>query len=115
MNMAVPEVPSVNAIEQRFRNLLARARVYKPTESINPPLWSTDFLTDLDHLTSPNLTNASLHNIRVSAAAHKILFELLSQSTAEDPAFAELWNFIDILQLCIDKGKLPEPGRCTVS
>ncbi|QDS75728.1 hypothetical protein FKW77_008206 [Venturia effusa] len=97
--MTIAETTATQEATRRLRNLLARARELKPVHTIDPPLPYAAFSgsSGLPSTSSP-LSYQSVEN-----AARGIFLERLSNSLIRGADFVEVWNLLDIVNICGDQ------------
>ncbi|WPH02172.1 Hypothetical protein R9X50_00502700 [Acrodontium crateriforme] len=103
----VAEVESVAIIKAKLQALLELARALKSEESVEPPLPTSKLLPEVDIL-HDDLSDAYDQNYRfavVEAAARDIFYSYINDTEINDPSFTAVWNLLDILLLCGDRGQ----------
>ncbi|TID25316.1 NAD/NADP-dependent betaine aldehyde dehydrogenase [Venturia nashicola] len=113
--MAIMETTATQEAATRLRSLLARARELKPVHSIDPPLpykafsGSSGLPSDASPLPpKPTQLQVLAHQLNyqsVENAARGIFFERLSTSLIRGADFVEVWNLLDIVNICGDQGQ----------
>ncbi|KAK8170732.1 THO complex subunit 1 transcription elongation factor-domain-containing protein [Phyllosticta citribraziliensis] len=103
--MAFPVVESVEAVTARFKHLLQQARQIKPSDTIEPPISVADLLKEESLLLSETIQNQSSHNTVAETAAKSLLHHLVATTTIDDPEFVQVWNLLDIVLICIERGQ----------
>lgn len=104
--MAVSNSTPSDAISQRLNDLLHRAREVKQSSSIEPPLQVSSLAADNEPLFSPIHGDKEIHTLAFERAAKNIFYNKLGSAQIQDPAFVHIWNLLDILQYCGDRGTL---------
>ncbi|EON65357.1 hypothetical protein W97_04595 [Coniosporium apollinis CBS 100218] len=99
--MAMPEVASVESIEQQLLELLQRARQVKKVSTIDPPLPVAELSKDHGRLLE--VTGIHAQNAATETAARNLLHRLVASTSIDQPSFIEVWNLLDILQECGDR------------
>ncbi|KAK3679459.1 hypothetical protein LTR78_001020 [Recurvomyces mirabilis] len=99
-------LPLVAQTITRLEALLQRARTLKREAAIEPPLSTADLVLDVDALghTIDERYEQSYRFSVVEAAARRIFYSLIYETVTEDPNFVQVWNLLDILLVCSDKG-----------
>lgn len=98
--MAIPETSGISDAVTRLRDLLDRARQIKPTTNIIPPLPSSAFQGASG---IPSLPGSTTHPFAVEYAARQILQSRTASTPINDPGFIEVWDLLDILNICSDQ------------
>ncbi len=96
------QLPAVAQATTRLRALLNHAKQLKPEASVEPPLPTSDLVSEVDAL-QDGLAGRNVHGV-VETAARQIFYSLINSTDITDPAFVQVWNFLDILVLCGDRG-----------
>jgi THO complex subunit 1 len=121
--MAVPDVLSADAVAPRLDYLLQRARVVKPSTSIDPPLQVSELVPENEPLLGKIEGGDQIRTLAVESAAKSVFYANLvshyvplpvphvclhaqGSTRIEEPAFVTVWNLLDILQYCGDRGML---------
>lgn len=99
------EISSVDGMVERLQDLLQRARNWKGEPTIEPPLPSLEFTGDKGLSNQLPSKSTLLHNSLIEAAARRIFHQVAASASIKDPAFAEVWNLFDILNICGDQGQ----------
>ena len=73
--MSITPLPSVDDMAARIEALLERARAWKPTRSIDPPLPAVEF-SGGNGLPNDSKENGQLHNARIEAASRGIFHRI---------------------------------------
>lgn len=106
---AVAELPSVASITTKLRALLERAKAVKPSASVDPALPTTELIPLIDSLDadvdSQYASDQAYRFAAVETAAREQFYSIVGQTSIEDPEFVEIWNLLDVLLLCGDRGK----------
>ncbi|KAK8238314.1 THO complex subunit 1 transcription elongation factor-domain-containing protein [Phyllosticta capitalensis] len=103
--MVFPVVESVEAVTARFKQLLQQARQIKSSDAIEPPISVADLLSENTLLLSDNIQNQSSHNTVAETAAKSLLHHLVATTTIDDAEFVQVWNLLDIVLICIERGQ----------
>lgn len=129
--MSIPELaPSVEPMTAKLRELLARARQIKPVDTIEPPLPVSEFSGEEQHLLEDNNGERRRPpNAVFETAARSLLYEIVvsidspapsnhstqyihqASTPISDPGFVDVWNLLDIVQICGDHGISGEECR----
>lgn len=105
---SVAELRAIRTINARLQSLLERARSLKPTPTVDPALPTAELAADVDQLDEgleEHVADPAYRNAAIETAARQKFFTLISSTSIEDPGFVEVWNLLDILLLCGDRGK----------
>jgi len=106
---SVAELPSVASITAKLQALLEQAKTIKPTASVEPALPTAELIPAVDSLDADlDEKYASDHAYKFAAvetAAREHFYSILSQTSIEDSEFVAVWNLLDVLLLCGDRGK----------
>lgn len=106
---SVAELSSVASITNRLQALLKQADTLKQTASVEPALPTaelTDGVDSLDaDLDATYISDQAYRFASVETAARELFYSILGRKDIEDPGFVEVWNLLDILLLCGDRGK----------
>lgn len=100
--MAVSRPLPEAAVIARLKSLVQRARNVKHEISIDPPLHVSTLLLDNEPLLERIEPN-DLRDLTVENAAKNILYPILNSTRMQDPAFIDVWNLLDIVQVCVDR------------
>ncbi|KAK7519688.1 nuclear matrix protein [Phyllosticta citriasiana] len=103
--MTFPVVESVEAVAARFKHLLQQARQLKSCDTIEPPISAADLLKEESLLLSNSIQNQSSHNTVAETAARNLLHHLVATTTIDDSEFVQVWNLLDIVLICIERGQ----------
>lgn len=79
--MAIPDIPSVESMSLRIRELLDRARAVKKTGTIDPPLPVSAFTDAGGPLPSVDPTHQQVHNAVVETAARRLTQDFLVRTS----------------------------------
>lgn len=105
----VAELPSVASITAKLQALLEQAKTIKPTASVEPALPTADLIPAVDSLDadvdSKYASDQAYRFAAVETAAREQFYSILSTTSIEDPEFVAVWNLLDVLLLCGDRGK----------
>lgn len=106
---SVAELPSVTSINTNLQGLLEQAKALKPTASVDPALPTAELIPIVDSIDADlDGTHASDQAYRFAAvetAAREQFYSILGQTSIEDADFVAVWNLLDVLLLCGDRGK----------
>lgn len=93
-------------VKARLQTLLQRAKKIKATTTVDPPLPTGDFARGIDKLHEgiDERYGETYCFLAVETAAREIFYSLVQSLDFEDPAYVEVWNLLDILMLCGDRG-----------
>lgn len=120
--MATPSVLSADAVAPRLDYLLRRARVVKQSTAIDPPLQVSELVPESEPLLGEIEGGKEVRTLAVESAAKSVFYANLVSCCAavstpliclhsqgstriEEPAFVTVWNLLDILQYCGDRGR----------
>ncbi|CAK4030497.1 THO complex subunit 1 [Lecanosticta acicola] len=98
------ELQSVVDIGAKLRAILAHARSLKQETTVDPVLPTAELSADIEalHQSASVDHDQSYRFSAVETAAREIFYSLITSVSIEDPAFVDIWNFLDILQVCGD-------------
>ncbi|KAL9058346.1 MAG: hypothetical protein Q9162_001801 [Coniocarpon cinnabarinum] len=109
----LPDV--VGVIAARLRELLQKARSSKSSTKIEPALSASDFAADVRNLAAASTGNStaeadveaskSINQTALETAAREIIYEKIGAVDVQEPDFVDVWNFLDLLQICADQGQ----------
>lgn len=106
---SVAELPSVASITAKLQALLEQAKTIKPTASVEPALPTAELIPAVDSLDADldarYASDLAYKFAAVETAAREQFYSILSQTSIEDPEFVAVWNLLDVLLLCGDRGK----------
>lgn len=106
---SVAELPAIRTTTARLQSLLERARSLKPTPTVDPALPTAELAADVDQLDDgleqQYASDPAYRNAVIETAAREQFFRLISTTSIDDPDFVEVWNLLDILLMCGDRGK----------
>ncbi|KAK5125674.1 hypothetical protein LTR85_011948 [Meristemomyces frigidus] len=108
------ELQPVAQVTARLQALLDRARTAKPESAIEPPLPVSDIIADVDAL-HDDLDERRDQTYRFNiteTAARRIFYGLINSTDIEDPAFVQVWNLLDIVLICGDRGSATPELSC---
>lgn len=74
--MAIPSLPSVDGMVARIDSLLDRARAWKASPSIEPPLPVLEFSGDKGLPFQDSKSSTQLHNSQIDAASRRIFHRI---------------------------------------
>ncbi|USW55519.1 Putative THO complex, subunit THOC1 protein [Septoria linicola] len=101
------ELQPVASITNRLRDLLQQAKVEKPESTVEPalPVSSlSDSVAALHDDIDPGY-DQGYRFAAVEAASREIFYSFVHSTNIDDPAFGDVWNLLDIVLMCGDKGK----------
>nr|POF18512.1 tho complex subunit 1 [Quercus suber] len=100
------DLDTVVLIQARLQALLDRAKKIKKTAGVEPPLPVSKFAGDVDKLHDDinERYGETYLFLAVETAAREIFYTLIRSLDFEDPAYVEVWNLLDILMICGDRG-----------
>ncbi|KAL9529856.1 THO complex subunit [Sphaerulina musiva] len=101
------ELEPVTIITNNLKVLLDRARQEKPETSVEPALSTSSFSKDVASL-HEGIDERYDQNYRFAAAEaaiREIFYAFIHSTDINDPAFADVWNLLDIVLMCGDQGK----------
>lgn len=100
------ELEPVAQVAVRLTALLERARQLKPVDAIEPPLPVTELIPGIDALqTGIDERHEQAQKFAVvETAVRQIFSSLISSTDIEDRAFVQVWNLLDILIVCGNRG-----------
>ncbi|KAK3696449.1 hypothetical protein LTR37_017950 [Vermiconidia calcicola] len=107
--MAVPsaaELQPIVSVAGRLQVLLDLARSVKPSTTVEPALPINGIIGEVDAL-HDDFSDDYDQTYRFSAvetAARKTFYSLISSIDIQDPTFVQVWNLLDVLILCGDRG-----------
>ncbi|KAF2167906.1 hypothetical protein M409DRAFT_22053 [Zasmidium cellare ATCC 36951] len=101
------ELEPVSRVTARLQAVLEKARSVKPEASVEPPLPAADVVGDVSalHDDFEEKYDQVYRYLSVETASRELFYSLITSTDINDPAFVEVWNFLDIVQLCGDYGK----------
>ena len=106
---SVVELPSLASITAKLQALLEQAKTIKPTASVEPALPTAELIPAVDSLDADldakYASDQAYKFAAVETAAREQFYSILSQISIEDPEFVTVWNLLDVLLLCGDRGK----------
>ncbi|KAH7400683.1 nuclear matrix protein [Phaeosphaeria sp. MPI-PUGE-AT-0046c] len=101
--MAVSASESQNAVIATLNDLLQRARIVKPSTTIDPPLQVSDLVPDNEPLFQDIEGEDEARKLAVDSAAKYLFYANLGSTRIDDAAFVTIWNLLDVLQYCGDR------------
>ena len=121
LEMALPPVDSIEAVTLRFKQLLEKAQRIKSSASIEPSISITELLSDDTPLLSDNIQNQTTHNTVAETAAKRLLHHFVvcafgskrwlqalidaqATITIDNSEFVQVWNLLDIVLICSERG-----------
>ncbi|KAK4975573.1 hypothetical protein LTR66_010968 [Elasticomyces elasticus] len=107
--LSLHDVDSVPETIKRIQDLLGLARQIKQVDTVEPPLPASEFAAGVDRLGATDTKGAQpplgqQQNV-IEIAARQIFQSLLCEAEADDPGFVQVWDLLDILQICEDRGR----------
>ncbi|KAH8732528.1 nuclear matrix protein [Phaeosphaeriaceae sp. PMI808] len=101
--MAAVTETSQDAVAARLNHLLQRARIIKPSATIDPPLQVSELVPE-DELLLQNVEGEEeMRKLTVEKEARALFYANLGSTRIEDPSFVTIWNLLDIVQYCGDR------------
>nr|POE89776.1 tho complex subunit 1 [Quercus suber] len=100
------DLETVVLVRARLQALLDRAKEIKKTANVEPPLPVSEFSHDVKalHDDIDQRYGETYRFLAVETAAREIFYSLIRSLDFEDPAYVEVWNLLDILMICGDRG-----------
>lgn len=102
--MAVVDGSSLNPVAQRLDYLLRRARVVKQSTNIDPPLQVSELVPENESLLGDIEGEKEVRGLAIESAAKSVFYINLGSTRIDEPSFVTVWNLLDILQYCGDRG-----------
>ncbi|CAI6340290.1 unnamed protein product [Periconia digitata] len=99
--MAVIDSATENLFTTRLSELLRRAREWKRSTSIDPPLQVSNLLDEGQGVLGS--LQADKETSEIEIAAKSIFYSTLASYDISDPLFVTVWDLLDILQYCSDR------------
>ncbi|KAK4547616.1 hypothetical protein LTR36_000573 [Oleoguttula mirabilis] len=108
------ELQPVAQVTARLQALLDRARTVKPESAIEPPLSVSEIIQDVDALHSDvDERRDQTYRFNITeTAARRIFYGLINSTDIEDPAFIQVWDLLDVVLLCGDRGSATPELSC---
>ncbi|KAF2843135.1 nuclear matrix protein [Patellaria atrata CBS 101060] len=103
--MAIQVMPSVGAATERIQELLRKAQTIKKSSTIDPPLPAAEFSGPNGLYLGEHVGDRSSQYAVIETAARSCLYEFVASRTIDQPSFVEVWNLLDIVQICGDNGQ----------
>lgn len=100
------ELQPVAQVTAKLQALLKRAKSVKPENTVEPALPESELVPDIDVLDEgldERYDQTYRFNI-VETAARKTFYDLINSTQIEDSSFIQVWNLLDVLLLCGDRG-----------
>jgi THO complex subunit 1 len=105
---SVAELASVASIIAKLQTLLEQAKTIKPTASVEPALPTAELVPAVDSLDADideeYASDQAYRFAAVETAAREQFYSILSQTSIQEPEFVAVWNLLDVLLLCGDRG-----------
>lgn len=103
------DLETVALVISRLRALLQHARGLKPESTVEPPLPTAELAAAVQALHDgfDSRYDQTYRYLAVETASRELFYSLVTSMDIKDPSFVEVWNLLDILQVCGDY------GRCT--
>lgn len=113
--MSVTDLPPlVTSIASHLRRILDKCRTIKTSTTIEPHLTTTDLNNDLEQLAQSDASNGTRGSNQpittnplppaFETAARAVLYETLATHAIHEPGFVDVWNLLDVIQACADRG-----------
>jgi THO complex subunit 1 len=104
--IVVSAIPSVASVTARLQALLRQARTLKNQTTVDPPLFSEDLVPLIEAFQEDfaDVDDQTFKFNVLETAARDIFYALIGSTAIDDPAFVQVWNLLDILQICGDQG-----------
>lgn len=118
--MAVVDGSSLNPVAQRLDYLLRRARVVKQSTNIDPPLQVSELVPENESLLGDIEGEKEVRGLAIESAAKSVFYinlvgnfprsgqvpfsQAQGSTRIDEPSFVTVWNLLDILQYCGDRG-----------
>ncbi|KAH6616512.1 nuclear matrix protein [Boeremia exigua] len=102
MAMQVANAPQ-GSTAARLNELLQRARIVKPSTSIEPPLQVSELVPEAGPLFSDINGEKEILSTALESAAKGVFYANIGTTKIDEPAFVTVWNLLDILQYCGDR------------
>lgn len=101
------ELVSVRKVTAKLHALLERARQTKHAQTIEPPLPSSEIAGAVGAIDEDieEGHDQAYRFATIETASREIFYALIESTDINDPGFVEVWNLLDILLLCGDRGK----------
>lgn len=93
------ELQPVVQVTEKLRSILEKARNLKSAPAVDPPLPIAELAADISRL-NEGISEGYDQGYRFSAvetAAREIFYSLITSTEIDNPNFAEVWNFLDII------------------
>ncbi|KAH9844862.1 THO complex subunit 1 [Teratosphaeria destructans] len=96
----------VAQVEARLQALLGKARTVKSETTVEPPLPVADFTEDVGRVLDSvdSRYDHSFRSALVETAARQIFADIIASTDISDPEFVQMWNLLDIMTICGDRG-----------
>lgn len=117
--MVASDTSTEDGFVARLNYLLRRARAVKSSVTIDPPLQVSALLENNEPILERIEGDKEIHNLAIESAAKHIFYASLvshygprgcpnsqdqGSTRIDDPSFVTVWNLLDILQYCGDRG-----------
>lgn len=106
--MSVDDLHGLDATTTEFQSALTTARDLKTHASVEPPLSASDYEEHLSEIgkrvPGKDETRTGSRSMVIEAAARNVLFSRIAISAINDADFVDVWNLLDLVQFCADKG-----------
>ena len=125
--MAIPDIEPAQAMTFRLQELLERAKHVKKA-TVDPALPVSELVGEDELLLSDVVGDKETHKSIVERAARNIFYDILVTTLArqccshltdikastpiDHPEFVQIWNLLDILQYCGDRGSSHHSCSC---
>ena len=126
--MAIPDIAPAQAMTYRLQELLERAKHVKKATTVDPALPVSELVGEDELLLSDAVGDKETHKSIVERAARNIFYDILVTTLArqccshltdikastpiDHPEFVQIWNLLDILQYCGDRGSSYHSCSC---
>lgn len=125
--MTDPDGEHQDPVVERLAYLLQRARDVKPGTSIDPPLQVSELVPENESLLGEIEGEKEARSLAVDTAAKSLFYANLvnivtcvcssishvqGSTRINEPAFVNIWNLLDILQYCGDRGTYDQRNGC---
>lgn len=108
------QLQPVAQVTARLQAFLDRARTVKPESAIEPPLPVSEIIPGVDdlHIDLDGRRDQAYRFSITETAARRIFYGFINSTDIEDPAFVQVWNLLDIVLLCGDRGTAAPELSC---
>ncbi|KAI9659794.1 MAG: hypothetical protein M1821_001145 [Bathelium mastoideum] len=102
---ALQEVAPVHRMKDKFLALLSRAREGEQSRKIESELPISAIIDDVKAL-GAEFGGGPHQYALVEAVAQDIMYDCVTSTSIEDPAFGRIWDLLDIIQTCEENGQV---------